>query len=417
MVAKQIMKELSDMLLTDKVLQYAVLPEAPLGADHYLSSLTTISDVKVSTDLQVVKVYVFVFGDERGKEVALAGLKAKAKYVRGELGKRMKLRLTPEIRFIEDESLEIKNEKKNADGEDEGQSDLPQDHKDQDADDPDEGIIYMNVKSEDTSVPVEEKCNQTLSYRNYILVINKNLGFKLRALIVEIGTLGLSLYSGTARMSVDPRAPSTFVQDDASSDAGEDVNMLDGHNKRQSVTPSSSSRRKRNRKSTGDAIADAMLEIAAASKLRATAMMKNDDRFSISKCVKVLDEMQAVDQHLYFLALDLFENPNARETFISLKSERRLTWLQGKCSGPSNILAGMDDSDIELDEMELVAAAAGYYYYSHISKQPCREELHDLDDQPDTQFASMAQEQVASSLRDSIAAAMWNDFINEWGEW
>lgn len=56
--------------------------------------------------LQVVKVYVSVFGDERGKEVAISGLKAKAKYVRGQLGKRMKLRLTPEVRFIEDESLE-----------------------------------------------------------------------------------------------------------------------------------------------------------------------------------------------------------------------------------------------------------------------------------------------------------------------
>ena len=53
MVAKQIQRELSDMLLTDKVLQYAILPEAALGADKYLSSLTTISDVEVSTDLQV----------------------------------------------------------------------------------------------------------------------------------------------------------------------------------------------------------------------------------------------------------------------------------------------------------------------------------------------------------------------------
>ncbi|CAD5181651.1 unnamed protein product [Musa acuminata subsp. malaccensis] len=95
MVAKQIQRELSDMLLTDKVLQYAVLPEASLGADRYLSSLTTISGVEVSGDLQVVKVYVSVFGDERGREVAIAGLKSKAKYVRSELGRRMKLRLTP----------------------------------------------------------------------------------------------------------------------------------------------------------------------------------------------------------------------------------------------------------------------------------------------------------------------------------
>ncbi|KAK8935524.1 hypothetical protein KSP39_PZI013115 [Platanthera zijinensis] len=106
MVAKQIMRELSDMLLTDNVLQHAVLPEASLGADGYLSSLTTISDVEVSGDLQVVKVFVSVFGDERGKDVAIAGLKAKSKYVRSELGKRMKLRLTPEIRFISDDSIE-----------------------------------------------------------------------------------------------------------------------------------------------------------------------------------------------------------------------------------------------------------------------------------------------------------------------
>lgn len=71
MVAKQIRRELSDMLLTDNVLQYAILPEVALGADRYLSSLTTISDVEVSTDLQVyiqhlvisicVVVFVFIF--------------------------------------------------------------------------------------------------------------------------------------------------------------------------------------------------------------------------------------------------------------------------------------------------------------------------------------------------------------------
>ncbi|XP_038900542.1 probable ribosome-binding factor A, chloroplastic [Benincasa hispida] len=157
MVAKQIQRELSDMLLTDKVLQYAILPEASLGADKYLSSLTTITDVEVSADLQVVKVYVSVFGDERGKDVAIAGLKSKAKYVRSVLGKRMKLRLTPEIRFIEDESFErgsrviaildrIKDKKKDNDDEDFEPSELSdtlEDDRDWKGDDADEDIIYV----------------------------------------------------------------------------------------------------------------------------------------------------------------------------------------------------------------------------------------------------------------------------------
>jgi hypothetical protein len=96
--------------------------------------------------------------------------------------------------------------------------------------------------------------------------------------------------------------------------------------------PSGSSGRKRSRKANGDAIVDAMLEIAAASKMRATAILKNEDKFSISKCIKVLDELQGVDERVYFLALNLFENnSSAREIFISLKVEKRLPWLQGKC--------------------------------------------------------------------------------------
>lgn len=141
-------------------------------------------------------------------------------------------------------------------------------------------------------------------------------------------------------MSIDASAPLNFPDEDASSGSGEDVNMLDGHNNNdkrpRTSMPLSSGRRKRSRKATGDAIVDAMLEIATASKMRASAIMKNEDRFSISKCIKVLDDMQGVDQRLYFFALDLFDNPNARETFVSLKNDKRLMWLQGKWSASSN---------------------------------------------------------------------------------
>ncbi|XP_045801846.1 probable ribosome-binding factor A, chloroplastic [Trifolium pratense] len=168
MVAKQIRREIADMLITDNVLQFAVLPEASLGADSYLSSVTTITDVEITGDLQLAKVYVSVFGDERGKEMALAGLKAKAKYVRTQLGRRMKLRLTPEIRFIEDESFErgsrviaildkLKEEEEsrtsqnieqldssaNQDESEQLNSSADEDDGDWDDDDRDEGIIYV----------------------------------------------------------------------------------------------------------------------------------------------------------------------------------------------------------------------------------------------------------------------------------
>lgn len=45
------------------------------------------------------------------------------------------------------------------------------------------------------------------------------------------------------------------------------------------------------------------------------------------------------------------------------------------------------------------------------------EELPDLDEQPDIHLVSTMQEQVAFSMRDSIAVAMWDDFINKWEEW
>eukprot|EP00850_Spirogloea_muscicola_P025216 SM002472S08305 [mRNA] locus=s2472:71:1123:+ [translate_table: standard] len=106
MVAQQVKRELGQMLLQDKVLREAVLPESALGADLYLSSVATITDVEMSGDLQVAKVFVSVYADERGQDIAMEGLRAKAGYVRTGLGRRMRLRMTPEVRFIKDDSLE-----------------------------------------------------------------------------------------------------------------------------------------------------------------------------------------------------------------------------------------------------------------------------------------------------------------------
>ncbi|KAK7321800.1 hypothetical protein VNO77_32751 [Canavalia gladiata] len=84
---------------------------------------------------------------------------------------------------------------------------------------------------------------------------------------------------------------------------------------------------------TCNAMAEALLDMVAVSRLRAVVSNVRDDKFSITNCIRALDEIEGIDQQLYFSALDLFEDPSLRETFISLKSVKiRLTWLQGKCS-------------------------------------------------------------------------------------
>ncbi|KAF5739347.1 hypothetical protein HS088_TW12G00552 [Tripterygium wilfordii] len=83
---------------------------------------------------------------------------------------------------------------------------------------------------------------------------------------------------------------------------------------------------------TIEAMGKAMMEMVAASKSTTTVATKpSDEKFSITNCIKALDAIEGIDQQLYFAALDLFEDPNSRETFISLQgNDIRLPWLQGK---------------------------------------------------------------------------------------
>jgi hypothetical protein len=45
------------------------------------------------------------------------------------------------------------------------------------------------------------------------------------------------------------------------------------------------------------------------------------------------------------------------------------------------------------------------------------DEVPDFDEHPDMQLASPIQDEVAFSSRESIATAMWDDFLNNWDEW
>lgn len=66
----------------------------------------TVTDVEVSSDLQYVKVYVSVLGDEEARKQTLLALERATGYVRTEIGSRIRLRRTPEIGFRFDPSVE-----------------------------------------------------------------------------------------------------------------------------------------------------------------------------------------------------------------------------------------------------------------------------------------------------------------------
>lgn len=91
-VAQQLQKELA-MILQREV------RDSSLG-------MVTISDVEVSRDLAYAKVFVtFLCIGEQTPESCLAALREHEVQIRMMLGKQIRLRLTPEIRFYYDNTL------------------------------------------------------------------------------------------------------------------------------------------------------------------------------------------------------------------------------------------------------------------------------------------------------------------------
>ena len=93
-VNKLLLKEIGD------IFQKELKPKVP-------SLMITVTRVNVTSDLSYARVYLSVFGvDEKKKVVEEVGQNAKA--IRGLLGKliRHQMRVVPELRFIEDDSLD-----------------------------------------------------------------------------------------------------------------------------------------------------------------------------------------------------------------------------------------------------------------------------------------------------------------------
>lgn len=92
-VRKTLMKEIADII--QKELK-----------DSRIHGVVSITDIEISHDNSYAKVYYSVFASEEEKQSTIKAITDNTPKIRYEVGKRVRLRLTPELRFIPDNSLE-----------------------------------------------------------------------------------------------------------------------------------------------------------------------------------------------------------------------------------------------------------------------------------------------------------------------
>lgn len=65
----------------------------------------TVTRVQVSPDLQLARVHYTSLGDDRARANTARALERATPFIRRQIGSRLRLRRTPEIRFVYDESV------------------------------------------------------------------------------------------------------------------------------------------------------------------------------------------------------------------------------------------------------------------------------------------------------------------------
>jgi ribosome-binding factor A len=66
----------------------------------------TVTGVRVSPDLHHAWVYFTAYGEEKERAGTRAALRSATKHLRHELGRQVRLKVTPEIEFVEDDAME-----------------------------------------------------------------------------------------------------------------------------------------------------------------------------------------------------------------------------------------------------------------------------------------------------------------------
>lgn len=86
------------------LIQTALAEILQRGAEDRNFGMVTVTSVSVAQDLSHAKVFVSILDDSRIKETVDI-LNEDARYIRYELAHAVKLRVTPELRFVYDDSI------------------------------------------------------------------------------------------------------------------------------------------------------------------------------------------------------------------------------------------------------------------------------------------------------------------------
>jgi ribosome-binding factor A len=70
-----------------------------------LFGFVTVTNVKVSPDLKLAKIYLSVFEKDKREEV-LTKINNQAKYIRSELASRIRVKFVPELKFFIDDTID-----------------------------------------------------------------------------------------------------------------------------------------------------------------------------------------------------------------------------------------------------------------------------------------------------------------------
>jgi ribosome-binding factor A len=69
-------------------------------------SAVTVTEVRVAPDLSYARVFITSMAPAGERPVILEGMRAAAPFLRGELGRRLHVRRTPEFEFVWDETID-----------------------------------------------------------------------------------------------------------------------------------------------------------------------------------------------------------------------------------------------------------------------------------------------------------------------